>query len=121
MRTLSASSAVTGPAATTSAWSYVSWALFGLAGLAAAGIGVWWVVLRPAANDPHVGPAAEVFTLLGMGAAWWLAIACAALGALCGLIGVMSPVGRTNSAWGALALNAAVVAVSLALLMALSP
>jgi hypothetical protein len=125
MRTLSASSvassAAANPAATTSAWSYTSWALFALAGLAAAGIGVWWAALRPAVNDPHVGPVAEVFTLLGMGAAWWLAVACAVLGATCGLIGVASPAGRTTSAWGAVALNAAVVAVSLALLMALSP
>src|SRR5690349_4352548 len=65
MRTLSASPAATSPAAATSTWSYLSWALFVLAALAAVGIGVWWVALRPAANDPYVGPAAGVFTLLG--------------------------------------------------------
>jgi hypothetical protein len=121
MRTLSASPAATSPAAATSTWSYLSWALFVLAALATVGIGVWWVALRPAANDPYVGPAAGVFTLLGMGAAWWLALACSVLGALCGLVGVVRPAGRTKAAWGALALNAAVIAVSLVLLMALSP
>jgi hypothetical protein len=121
MRTLSTSPAATSPAAATSTWSYLSSGLFVLAALAAAGIGVWWVALRPAVNDPHVGPAAGVFALLGMGAAWWLALACAVLGALCGLVGVARPAGRTQAAWGALALNAAVTAVSLVLLMALSP
>ena len=121
MRTPSASSEATSPSAATSAWSYISWALFVLAILAAVGIGAWWVALRPATQDPYVGPVAEVFTLLGMGAAWRLAMACAALGALCGLVGVARPGGRTNAAWGALALNAAVIAISLVVLHALLP
>jgi hypothetical protein len=112
---------MTSPSATTSAWSYASWAFFVIAALAAVGIGVWWVALRPATNDPYVGPVAEVLTLLGMGAAWWLAMACAALGALCGLVGVARPGGRTNAAWGALALNVALIAISLVLLHALAP
>jgi hypothetical protein len=121
MFTRSASPAATHPPAATSARSYISWALFVLAALAAVGMGVWWAALRPAANDPHVGPAADVLTLLGVGAAWWLALVGAVLGALFGLVGVLRPAGRTNSAWGAVALNAAVIAVSLLLLMALSP
>ncbi len=121
MRTLSAASPATSPSATTSAWSYISWAFFALAALAAAGIGGWWVALRPAANDPQVGAAAGLFTLLGAGAGWCVALACAAVGSVCGLIGVASPAGRTNAAWGAVALNATVLAVSLVLLLALSP
>jgi hypothetical protein len=121
MRTPWASSEATSPSAATSAWSYISWALFGLAVLAAEGIGAWWLALRPATQEPYLGPVAEVFTLLGVGAAWWLAMACAALGALCGLVGVARPGGRTKAAWGALALNAAVIAISLVILHALSP
>jgi hypothetical protein len=121
MRTRLASSEATRPSAITSAWSYISWALFVLTALAGVGGGAWWVALRPAANDPHVGPVADVFTLLGTGVAWWLAMACSLLGALCGLVGVASPSGRTNAAWGALALNSTVIAVSLLLLIALSP
>jgi hypothetical protein len=72
-------------------------------------------------SDPHLGPVAEVFTFLGIGGAWCVALACAALGALCGLIGVVIPSRRTTAAWAALALNGAVVAISVVLLMALSP
>jgi hypothetical protein len=95
VRTILESPPTTGPTSTTSAWSFLSWAFFGLAGLATVGIGVWWIALRPAAADPHVGPAADVFALLGMGIAWWVAMAFAALGFLCGLIGIASPARRT--------------------------
>jgi hypothetical protein len=121
MHTLPASPTATQPAAATSAWSAVAWIFFGLAALATVAIGVWWAALRPAAADPHVGPAAEVLTLLGMGAGWWLALACAALGTLCGLIGVVSPPRRTGPAWAAVALNGAVLVLSLVLLLILSP
>jgi hypothetical protein len=100
----------------TSVWSLVSWAFFGLTTLATVGIGAWWLLLRPAEADPHVGPAAGIFTLLGMGAAWWLALICASLGAIFGLVGLASPATRTGTGWAAFLLNALFVAVSVALL-----
>jgi hypothetical protein len=62
-----------------------------------------------------------VLSLAGIRAAWCAALACSAIGTLCGLVGVVNPSGRTAGAWAAVALNAAVVAVSLVLLLALSP
>lgn len=121
MRALLASAPATGPAVATSAWSIISWVFFGLAALAAVGIGVWWAALRPAAADPHVGPVADVFTLLGMGTAWGLALVFASLGTLSGLIGIVSPAGRTGTAWAAIALNGALLAVGLGVLHILSP
>jgi hypothetical protein len=120
MRTLAVSSPGARSSATTSAWSFMSWAFLVLAALTALGMGVWWLALRPAVSEPDIGPAADMFRLLGVGAAWWLALACAVLGALCGLIGVASPATRTKSAWGAVAFNATVIAVSLVLLFALT-
>src|SRR5262249_23920571 len=84
----------------TSAWSSVSWAFFGLTALATAGIGAWWLLLRPAKSDPRVGPAACIFTLLGMGAAWWLALVFASAGALSGLVGAASRAARPGTGWG---------------------
>lgn len=121
MPTFPTSPATTGPVATTSAWSLVSWGVFGLAALATVAIGGWWAALRPAASDPHAGPAADVFSLLGMGVAWWLALASAGLGTVCGLIGVVIHSRRTGAAWATLDLNGAVVVISLILVRVLSP
>jgi hypothetical protein len=104
-----------------SPWSIASWAFFGLTALAVVGAGAWWAALRPVAEDPRAGPVAGVFVPVGVGAAWLLALACASVGTLCGLIGVASPAGRSGPAWGAVALNGAFVAVSLVLLLILSP
>jgi hypothetical protein len=118
MRATSApsSSAGTATAPATSVWSFVSWAFFGLTLLVGLGAAVWWAALRPAAEDPRAGPAVGVFTVVGLGGAWMLALACAAL--LCGAIGLAGPGSRTGPAWAAFLLNGAVAAVSLALLLA---
>jgi hypothetical protein len=109
------------PRTATSVWSLASWALFALTVLATAAAGAWPLVLRPAAADPLAAPGAEVFAFLGVGAAWCAALACASLGALCGLIGLVRPDARTGPAWTALALNAAFVLGSFALLLILTP
>jgi hypothetical protein len=109
------------PSTATSVWSFVSWAFVALTAVATVAMGVWPLVLRSAAADPLAAPGAGVFAVVGMGAAWWVALACASLGTLCGLIGLISPDARTGPAWAALALNAAFVAGSFALLLILSP
>ena len=104
-----------------SAWSAASWAFLGLTVLATAAIGGYAVLYRSSAGDPLGGPMTGVISLAGMGAAWCVALASSVIGALCGLVGVLKPSWRTAGAWAAVALNAAVVVVSVALLLALSP
>jgi hypothetical protein len=108
------------PAARESVWSFVSWAFFGLTVLGCVGIAVYGLILRASAADPVGGPLVGIPMLVGMGAAWWVALVGATAGTLCGLFGVLAPAHRTASAWVALALNGTFVLVSVALLLILS-
>jgi hypothetical protein len=105
----------------TSAWSYASWAFFGLTLLACVMLAASWSAFRASAEDSRAGPILGVGMLLGMGAAWTAALCCAGVGLLFGLLGVLAPAGRTGAAWAALAFNGAFVLLSAVLLLALSP
>lgn len=107
--------------ARSSLWTAASWAFFCLTVLAAAGVGGYALLYRSSAGDPQGGPMMGVVSVVGMGAAWCVALACSAVGTLCGLIGVLNPSGHTSGAWVAVALNAAVLLTSGALLLFLSP
>jgi hypothetical protein len=113
--------ATTPTSLSSSAWSAASWAFFGLTVLATAGIGGYALLYRASAGDPPGGPMMGVVSLAGMGAAWSVALACLGDRDLCGLVGVLKPSWRTAGTWAAVALNAAVVVVSVVLLQALSP
>jgi hypothetical protein len=121
MRTLSPSPSATGPATNTSTWSFLSWAFFAASAVAALGISLYGLLYLSTTGDKQAGPFLGVAAVVGMGAAWEVALICAALGTLSGLIGVASPTNRTRTAWTAVVLNGLIVAVSLALLLILSP
>ena len=104
-----------------SGWTVAAWVFFGLALIEGIVVGGWWLAMRPALADPHAGSAAELFALLGTGIAWMISLVLASLGTLCGLIGVARAAHASRSAWTALILNGAMLALSLVVLLTLSP
>jgi hypothetical protein len=103
----------------TSAWSVVSWLFFGLVVLASVAFGTYLLVFRSASDDAQAGPILGIPMLVGMGAAWGVAWACALTGAVFGLIGVRRPAHRTRMGLGALALNGAAALVTTVLILVL--
>jgi hypothetical protein len=103
----------------TSAWSVVSWLFFGLVVLASLAFGTYLLVFRSASDDSQAGPIVGIPMLLGMGAAWGVACACASAGAVFGLIGVLRPGHRTRMGLAALALNGAAALVTTVLMFVL--